>query len=170
MLPGVSFDALVVLGCRVDGGALAHAALRRVERAAQAYAEHGSALVIASGGKTWQGFMECDVFAAGLAARGVPEERLARERESLTTRGNARCVVRLLRGRALGRVGVVTCDWHMPRALRLFRRLGLRVEPVPAVAPSVAPSLPRREQLARTARERASLALDLVLAPLWSRP
>lgn len=166
MLRAVSFDVLVVLGCRVDGGSLAHAALRRVERAAQAYGEHGAGLVIASGGKSWQGFMECDVFAAGLIARGVPDERVARERESLTTRGNARCVLRLLRGHARGRVGVVTCDWHMPRALRLFRRLGLDVEAIPAIAPCRS----ARERLARTARERASLALDLVLAPLWSRP
>lgn len=166
MLPRVSFDALVVLGCRVDGGALAHAALRRVERAAQAYREHGAEVVIASGGKPWQGFLECEVFAAGLLARGVPEERLARERESLTTRGNARCVSRLLRDRARGRVGVVTCDWHMPRALCLFQRLGLEVEPLPAVAPR----LPWAKRRARAARERASLAVDLVLAPWWSRP
>src|SRR5512146_639916 len=99
MLPAVSFDVLVVLGRRVQGGQLSHAALRRVERAAQAYREHGSTLVIASGGKTWDGFSECDVFARGLVERGVPAEQLTLERESLTTRGNARGVARLLAGK-----------------------------------------------------------------------
>ena len=69
MLRGVSFDVLVVLGCRVQGGQLSHAARRRVERAALAYRDEGATLVIASGGKAWQGVRECEVFARGLAER-----------------------------------------------------------------------------------------------------
>lgn len=163
MLRAVSFDVLVVLGCRVQGGQLSHAALRRVERAAQAYREHGSTLVIASGGKTWDGFSECDVFARGLVERGVPAAQLTLERESLTTRGNARGVARLLAGKPPQRLGLVTCDWHMPRALRLFRRLGFAPVPVPAPAPT----RPLRVTLVRSVRERLSLALDLLLGPLW---
>ena len=100
MLRGVAFDVLVVLGCRVQAGQLSHAALRRVERAAQAYREEGSTLVIASGGKAWQGLKECEVFARGLIERGVLAERVLEEQESLTTRGNARCVAAILRGNA----------------------------------------------------------------------
>ena len=66
MLRGVSFDALIVLGCRVTDGQLSSAAARRVERAARAYREQGAELVIAAGGKRWQGVMEADVFARGL--------------------------------------------------------------------------------------------------------
>lgn len=167
MLVGVPLDALVVLGCRVDGGGLSHAALRRVERAASAYAELGAELVIASGGKRWQGHAECEALARGLVERGVPAERVLQERESLTTRGNALGTERLLRelGRAEARLGIVTCDWHMPRALGLFRRLGLVVFPLPAISPR----RPRRAVIARSAREHAALALDLLLAPLWRR-
>src|SRR6478735_7647550 len=135
MLRGVPFDALIVLGCRVAGGSLSHASLRRVERAAQAYAEEGAAWVIASGGKAWDGYQECEVFAEGLLARGVPPERLLQERTSLTTRGNAQGVAPLLREHGATRLGVVTCDWHLPRALSLFRRLGLRPVGVPAPSP-----------------------------------
>jgi uncharacterized SAM-binding protein YcdF (DUF218 family) len=165
MLTRVTFDALVVLGCRVSGGKLAHAALRRVERAARAYREQGAALVIVSGGKTWQGAMEAEVFAEGLVERGVPRACIALERESLTTRGNARGVARLLRERPAPRLGVVTCDWHMPRALRLFRLAGL--EPSAVAAPSPARPVPVR--LGRYLRERASFVLDRMLAPIWFR-
>jgi cyclophilin family peptidyl-prolyl cis-trans isomerase/uncharacterized SAM-binding protein YcdF (DUF218 family) len=162
MLRAVPFDVLVVLGCRVQGGQLSHAALRRVERAAEAYREHGATLVIASGGKVWAGHQECKVFAAGLAARGVQAEHLLEETKSLTTRGNARGVAQLLQGKSAQRLGLVTCDWHMPRALRLFRRAGL--SPTPLSAP--APARPWHAALARSCRERVSLALDLLLGPL----
>jgi len=166
MLRGVSFDVLVVLGCRVQSGQLSHAAQRRVERAAQAYRDEGATLVIASGGKAWQGRKECEAFARGLVERGVAPACIVEERESQTTRGNARGVAQLLRGKPPQRVGLVTCDWHMPRALRLFRRVGLA--PIPVPAPSPAPAL--HIALARFARERISLALDLLPAPRWLRP
>jgi len=109
--------------------------------------------------------MESEVFARGLVERGVPEARILLERESLTTRGNARGVARLLRERGALRLGLVTCDWHMRRALRLFRMVGLDAVPVPA--PSPARPLPVR--LARYLRERGSQLLDQVLAPVWFR-
>ncbi len=163
MLRGVSFDVLVVLGCPVPGGQLSHAARRRVERAAQAYREEGASLVIASGGKTWHGFMECEVFARELVERGIAEARIAQERQSQSTRGNARRTAELLRGKPTGRLGLVTCDWHMPRALELFRRSGLAPEPLPALSPQ----RPLLVVVTRAVRERVrfaiSRALDLLL-------
>ncbi|HVY30478.1 MAG TPA: YdcF family protein [Polyangiaceae bacterium] len=164
MLRAVPFDVLVVLGCRV-ATPLPGAAQRRVERAARAYHEEGATLVIASGGKAWAGVKECELFARGLVERGVPAERVLQERKSMTTRGNARSVLELLRGRDVQRLGLVTCDWHLPRALRLFRRLGMSPIGVPAVSPVLSP--PRAS--ARFLRERGSLLLDLVLAPIWPR-
>lgn len=165
MVRAVPFDALIVLGCRVDGGKLAYAALRRVEQAARVYAEEGAEVVIASGGKLWEGRMECEVFAEGLIERGVPAERVLQERESLTTRGNALGTARLMRGRAQKRVGIVTCDWHMRRALGLFRRAGLVAEGVPAASPERSAST----RLLRFARERGAQVLELVRAAFWPR-
>lgn len=164
MVRAVPFDALIVLGCRVDGGELRHAARRRVERAAAAYEELGAELVVASGGKAWDGYRECEVFARGLIERGVPASRVVEERESLTTRGNALGTARLLRDRARARLGIVTCDWHMPRALALFERAGLIASPVPALSPNRSLGA----VALRSARERGALVLDVLVGP-WLR-
>lgn len=129
-------DALVVLGCRAgERGELSGAARRRVEQAARLYAAGRAGLVIASGGKRWFGLSEADAFAARLIELGVPSGRILREQQSRTTRGNARHVAVLAAARGLGRLGIVTCDWHMPRALSAFARHSLEVEPLPAPAP-----------------------------------
>ncbi len=159
----VRFDALIVLGCSVRHGQLSPAAQRRVERAALAYHEHGPTRVLAAGGKRWHGHRECEVFARGLIERGVLAEHVVLELDSLTTRGNAAGVARLLAAEAPLTLGLVTCDWHMPRALWLFRRAGLRVTPLPAPTPSSS----LRAKWWRGARERLSLALDVLRAPLF---
>jgi uncharacterized SAM-binding protein YcdF (DUF218 family) len=164
MVPNVSFDALVVLGCRVERTGLSGAAQRRVERAARAFLEEGAALVIASGGRSWSDVKECEAFAQGLIERGVPGELILQERRSLTTHGNARGVRELLGTRKAQKLGIVTCDFHMPRALWLFRRLGMPATAVPA--PSPPPS--RRVAAARYVREHGSLALSWALS--WRNP
>lgn len=63
-----------------------------------------------------------------LREHGVPEGAIVRERCSLDTRDNARFAAALLARRGRSRVVLVTCTWHLPRALRLFRASGLEVE------------------------------------------
>lgn len=165
MLCRVPLDTLVVLGCRVRDGRLSAAAARRVERAASAYREHEAKLVIASGGKLWQGVMEADAFTRRLVELGVPAEHVLGERESQTTRGNARSVAQMLRQRGVVRVGLVTCDWHMARALWLFQKSGLE----PIAIPATSPAAGRGRRGVRWLRERASSALDLMLSRPWAR-
>lgn len=122
-----------MLGCRVslDGeGRLVGALGRRVEVAADAYGHLGDALgiVIASGGRRWGGVVESDAMARGLVRLGVPERVITRERCSLSTRDNARFVAEDLARRGIARATVVTCEWHLPRAVALFERQGLDVE------------------------------------------
>lgn len=70
--------------------------------------------------------MEADEIARMLRDGGVPDEAIVRERSSLDTKENARYAAKLLEGRGVRDVLVVTCAWHLPRALRLFEREGLR--------------------------------------------
>ncbi len=92
--------------------------------------------VLAAGGRTWGGVVEADAVYHDLIRQGVPPEFVLRERCSLTTADNARLASLLLRRLGVGRVTLVTCDWHMPRAAALFRAQGLSVEPCPSVTPS----------------------------------
>lgn len=152
----MKLDGLIVLGCRVtrDGG-LSAPAERRVRRAAEAYHEGRAERLLVCGGKRWGGTREADAFAAALTARGVPPERIERELNSRSTLQNARFAAALVPADRR-RVGVVTCDWHMARALRCFRSTGFTPEPIAAIAPA----LPLLATRARAVREWASLLID----------
>ena len=91
--------------------------------------------MVATGGRAWKGRIEADVLFGLLAARGVPERRIARERCSLSTRGNARFTAGILHRTGLHQIALVTCDWHMPRAMALFTRAGFDVLPVGVPGP-----------------------------------
>jgi uncharacterized SAM-binding protein YcdF (DUF218 family) len=159
----MALDALVLLGCRVDVAALPGAAERRVERAAGAFHEGLAKLVVVSGGGRWGEALESEVLGRALAARGVPREALLLEGDSRNTLENARCTARLLLPRGLRKVGLVSCDWHLPRALWVFRRAGFEPEPVPAASPPVAFG-PRS---LRTLREQGAWLLGRVAAIGW---
>lgn len=159
---------ICVLGCgfQVGGGDLLPGALlRRVSAAARVARELAArgerVLVVASGGRRWHGVVEADAMRAELLRAGVAPEAVVRERCSLSTRENARFTAALLRRRGVERVTVVTCDWHLPRAIAAFRRTGLDVEGSPA--PSVA--VPWRSRVVRWGRERV-LAWAVGIGPL----
>lgn len=156
----MSFDALVVLGCPVAQGRLLPPAARRVARAVRAYRDGLAPRVVVSGGARWAGTVEADAFARELIAEGIPERALLLERESRNTRENAAFTAALLRPLGLARVGVVSCDWHLPRALLCFDRAGLDAHAVPAESPA----LPRRRRALRTLHELGAWLLDFALA------
>jgi uncharacterized SAM-binding protein YcdF (DUF218 family) len=147
-------DALVVLGCRVGPEGLSPAAARRVAAAVAAWREGLAPVVVASGGRSWGGVVEADAMGAALVREGLPEDALILERCSFTTRENARYTARILARRGVARVAVVSCEWHLPRALPHFRDLGLEARGVPAPLPPDA-GAPRRAWL-RVREEVAS--------------
>jgi uncharacterized SAM-binding protein YcdF (DUF218 family) len=65
--------------------------------------------------------------ADALAALGVPAGVIVRERASLTTRDNARFTAASCARRQIARVSIVTCGWHLPRAIMCFQAEGLEV-------------------------------------------
>lgn len=158
---------IVVLGCRViEGSPLGGALGRRVRTAAglfttQAAGDAGTApCVFVSGGKEWAGVSEAQAMAAELTRLGVPGAQIVEESRSLSTRENAAHTSTLLRARGVHAISLVTCDFHMARASRLFRSYGLHVEEVPAASPTRG-LLPRAlTQLSRRASERLKGWLD----------
>jgi uncharacterized SAM-binding protein YcdF (DUF218 family) len=143
-------EAIVALGCRVKhdaAGRLAGALARRVRTAADEYARRRgrseAPLVVASGGRHWNGALEADAMAHELVLLGVSPDAVVRERCSLSTSDNARFVAAALTRRGIARATVVTCTWHLPRAVALFRAAGIEVAGIGAVEPGPAPRLHR---------------------------
>ena len=135
---GTAPAAIVVLGCRVRLDAaerLSPSALaRRVEMGARTYLQRGDArtVIVVSGGRRWGDEVEADAMARELTLRGVPAGAIVRERCSLSTRENARFAAELLGRRGARGAVLVTCPWHMARAVALFSRAGVAVEAVAA--------------------------------------
>ncbi|HXX66909.1 MAG TPA: YdcF family protein [Polyangiaceae bacterium] len=160
--------AIVVLGCavRIDAeGHLRPGALSgRIAAGAQAYERsHQGTVVIVSGGRHWGAFVEADVMGRELIRRGVPPGAVVRERCSLTTLDNARFSAAILRRRGLHRALLVTCSWHVPRAVKLFAMAGIDAMPVPACE---GPSAPLMRRVWRAARERFLSWIEVRTVPL----
>lgn len=150
-------DAIVLLGCRIEpGGRPGPAARRRAARAAAAFHDGVAAWILASGGRRWHGVPEALALRDELARLGVPAGAVALELCSLSTFENARYSAPLLHERGARRVAVVTCDWHLPRALRSFDHAGVDAIGIAAHSARVPP----HRALARAARERVSWLVD----------
>lgn len=153
-------DALLVLGCALDREGRPSPALRRrldaaLEAWEQAREQARAPRVLVSGGRRWFGQAEASVMAAYLIQRGVPSERILPELHSLDTRGNAAHSFRLAEPLGIRRIVLVTCDFHMARAIAHFRRVGFACEPHAAVTPGGV-------RLGVRLRERLIRALDFV--------
>lgn len=131
-------DAIVVLGCRIaPSGRPGPAAARRAAAAAAAYHAGVADRIVASGGRRWGASIEARTLRTALSAAGVPESAVTEELWSLSTSENAVFSAAVLRRLGARRAAVVTCSWHMPRAIANFRAAGVDVVPLPAgVGPS----------------------------------
>ncbi|MDI3282905.1 YdcF family protein [Polyangium sp. 15x6] len=126
-------DAIVVLGCRVlPSGRLTTAAARRAAKAAEAYQAGVAPHIVTSGGRRWGAQIEAEALRRALVRAGVPEEAVTTELWSLTTHENAAFSAEILRRREARRVLVVTCAWHVERAIQNFRRVGVDAWPLPS--------------------------------------
>lgn len=165
--PSAALDralTVCVLGCRPGSVAFK----RRASAAADAYVAascvRSRALVMACGGRSWNGHVEADELMVLLLRHGVPRTDIVRERCSLDTRDNACFAAHLLARRSLRDVSLVTCAWHLPRAARLFERAGLRVVARVSAGPCEATFVQRawwfaRERVTSMKDERRSMRI-----------
>jgi uncharacterized SAM-binding protein YcdF (DUF218 family) len=118
--PTGSYDAIVVLGCRVRPDGRASLALeRRARHAAHLYHRGLAPLVVATGGVGTHPPSEARAAAAVLRAEGVPDPRIVLEEVSTSTEENAREAARRITGT---RVLIVTDAYHTFRARLVFLR------------------------------------------------
>ncbi len=108
----------------------------RVLYAAKLYREGKAPWLILSGGRApWLGdggrISEAAEMAAIATFAGVPASAILQEPNSLNTYENGLYVRHILRSRRLRRVLLVTSAWHMPRAMAVFRHLGMEAIAAP---------------------------------------
>lgn len=127
-------DAVVVLGAALtEAGAAGPALRRRLAHGVEVWKQRDASYLLVSGGIVGPPPAEAEVMRALAIELGVPPERIVVEDRARNTFENAVYSGRIFRERGWRRLAVVTDAFHMPRALFVFRRLGLPVlgDPVP---------------------------------------
>jgi len=121
-------DVLIVLGgSALEDGIIGESSYWRSVYALRAYRRTPFSKVIVSGGGKYH---PAALMRDFLVASGVPGERVTVEDKSESTRQNALYTKQLVAGTDRKLV-LLTSDYHMFRALRVFRKAGLAVSPRP---------------------------------------
>jgi uncharacterized SAM-binding protein YcdF (DUF218 family) len=121
-------EVLIVLGgSALEDGIIGQSSYWRSVYALRAYRQSPFARVIVSGGGQ---FHPADSMRDFLVAGGMPSDRITVEDRSVSTRENAVYTKQIVASDN-GRLVLLTSDYHMFRALRAFRRVGLNVAPRP---------------------------------------
>ncbi|WP_169812657.1 YdcF family protein [Nocardia acidivorans] len=127
-------DAIVILGCGLDGRSVTPLLAGRLDRAITAYhaasVECAQPVVVTCGGQGGdEGTCEADAMARYLVAHGIPAHAIVRERYSRNTAENIRNCLRQLDIRGIPadriRMTVVTSSFHVLRTAALTRRAGI---------------------------------------------
>jgi len=136
-------DAIVVLGCQIGpSGRPAPAAARRAAMGARAFLAGVAPRVVVSGGRRWGSHIEARALRHSLVGAGVPAAAVIEELCSLSTYENAIFSAAVLGRLGARRAAVVTCPWHMARALESFRAAGVEALALPSGVAEIA--RPRR--------------------------
>jgi uncharacterized SAM-binding protein YcdF (DUF218 family) len=121
-------EVLIVLGgSALEDGIIGQSSYWRSVYALRAYRRTPFPKIIVSGGGRYR---PADLMRDFLVASGVPADRIAVEDRSDSTRENAVYTKQLV-GSDKQKLVLLTSDYHMFRALRAFRKVGLAVAPRP---------------------------------------
>lgn len=130
------YDAILLLGVALKHDDQPTSELReRVKKAAEVWRRYDGQIPVMPCGGVTKGHKrsEAEVMTELLLAEGVPAEAIRAENKSHTTVENFRNALTLLGGKA--RVLVVTSDYHVRRAVKTAKRVGLRARGVGAPLP-----------------------------------
>ena len=133
--PPEGLDAIIVLGARVDENGPSGSLRQRISAARVYLEENPDTVCIASGGQgSDEGISEAECIRRDLIALGIAEGRIILEDESTDTLSNLQNSFALLPP-GTERVGIVTNDFHIFRALAMARHIsGLEFCGVPAAS------------------------------------
>ncbi len=121
-------DVLIVLaGSQGPRGMIGYDSYLRSEYALLAYQQDGfHSIVVSGGGDPPEGL----VMRNFLQCQGIPAAAITSETASTSTRENALFTKKLIDA-VPGRKVLLTSDYHMYRAYRVFRKAGMDVQPRP---------------------------------------
>ncbi|MFF2555156.1 YdcF family protein [Nocardia sp. NPDC058058] len=132
-------DAIVILGCGLNGRSVTPLLAGRLDRGITAYhaasAECPQPVIVTCGGQGGdEGTCEADAMARHLMDHGIPAHAIVRERYSRNTEENIRNCLRQLDIRGIPadriRMTVVTSSFHVLRTAALTRRAGINAQVV----------------------------------------
>ena len=116
-------DVLILLSAAADdGGGISYSSYWRARMAVLAWKAGGFKRIVISGGGG-PGILNF------LAAEGIPRDAMVAEWRSKSTRENALDAIPLIQNMR-GKKVLLTSDFHMYRAVRVFRKVGIAVTPM----------------------------------------
>lgn len=120
------FDAIVVLGAQVKSdGSLSVQLQWRLDKALEIWQENPVIVVTCGAQGSDEPAPEALVMRDYLVEKGVPADMVLTDPDSFNTRQNIRNAARLLEGRDVDTILIVTSDYHLPRAMALAQDEGL---------------------------------------------
>lgn len=118
--PEPDLDYIVVLGAKVNGTQPSGALRNRIQVASEYLKDNPETVCVASGGKgADEGISEAECILRGLVSRGISEERVILEDKSTSTVENIRYTLEKIGDPENVRIGVVTNNFHMYRAMKI---------------------------------------------------
>lgn len=119
-----NLDYLIVLGAQVKEDGPSYVLKRRLDKALEYLEDNPQTVCIVAGGQGYnEPFPEAEGMADYLMRMGLPETRILQERDSSSTEENILNSMRFIPEGSS--VGVVTNNFHVFRAVRTAKRLGL---------------------------------------------
>lgn len=131
-------DAVIVLGCGIDGDKVSPQLARRLDRAVEYCKKNPGAVVVVSGGKGPQeNVSEASAMEKYLVERGIPADRILKEEKSVSTYTNLVNSKEILDNyfEKDYKVTVITSSYHIYRADMIAKKAGLDCTRVHADTP-----------------------------------
>ena len=126
-------QAVIVLGCKVNGTNPSRMLKRRLDSAQRFLKEHPDAVCVVSGGKgDDEKISEAQAMKTYLIENGIAESRVIAEDKSVNTNENMRFSADILKKMGIEKAAVVTDGFHQYRAGIIAEKYGLETSAVNA--------------------------------------